>query len=323
MQHTQPPSGLPILPLASSHGGPAPHGVAGRAQGVIANLLARPLPPGLYLVATPIGHLGDITLRALATLAAADVIYCEDTRHSRILLAHYAITVPAKPYHEHNADATRPDILAALAAGRRIALISDAGTPLISDPGYKLVRAALDAGCGVTALPGPSAVLTALSVGGLPTDSFHFAGFLPPKSAARLTRLDELRGLPATLVLFEAPSRLEATLADLAERLGDRPIAVARELTKLHETVHRGTARELAQHFAAHPPRGEIVILVAPAVIAAPDDAAIRAHLEVALATMSVRDAADMVATALDVPRGRVYDLALSLKRTAQRPRTP
>jgi 16S rRNA (cytidine1402-2'-O)-methyltransferase len=283
--------------------------------------LARPLPPGLYVVSTPIGNLADMTVRALAVLAGADLIYCEDTRHSRHLTAHYGISTPLDAYHEHNGEHVRPRILAALAAGRRIALISDAGTPLISDPGYKLVREAAAAGHAVTAVPGASAVLTALAVGGLPTDAFVFAGFLPPKQVARRNRLQELAAMPATLVLFEAPGRLVDTLDDIAVVAGHRACVVARELTKLHEEFARGTPSELALKYRTEAPRGEIVILIAPpsATVAA-DDAAVRRHLSVALGEMSVRDAAQTVAEALSVPRGRVYDLALTLKRERETP---
>ena len=204
------------------------------------------LAPGLYVVSTPIGNLGDITLRAIAVLARADAVLCEDTRHSRTLLSHFGIGTPARPYHEHNAAKERPRVLADLAAGHRIALISDAGTPLVSDPGWKLVREAIDAGHRVEALPGASASLTALAVAGLPTDAFLFAGFLPPKSAGRRTRIAELAAVPATLVFFEAPSRVAETLADLAVVLGPRPAALARELTKLHEEVRRAPLDRLA-----------------------------------------------------------------------------
>jgi 16S rRNA (cytidine1402-2'-O)-methyltransferase len=282
--------------------------------------LAKPVAPGLHLVATPIGNLGDMTLRAIATLAAADVIYCEDTRHSRTLAAHFGLTAPLKPYHEHNGDAARPHILAALAGGQRIALISDAGTPLISDPGYKLVRAAIDAGHFVTALPGASAAITALTMSGLPTDCFLFAGFLPPKSAARITRLKELSQVPATLVFFEAPSRVADCVADIHTSLGNREVAVARELTKLHETVVLGPASDIASKLAEDSPRGEFVVMVAPPVGGVITDAMIDAHLATAMAETSTRDAALAVAEALSVPRGRVYDLALALKRKLGKP---
>jgi 16S rRNA (cytidine1402-2'-O)-methyltransferase len=191
--------------------------------------------------------LGDVTLRALAVLAQADILYCEDTRHSRILLAHYGIARPTRPYHEHNAARERPHVLAQLAAGQSVALISDAGTPLICDPGFKLVRAAAEAGFPVTAIPGPSAPLAALVSAGLATDAFFFAGFLPSRCNARRTRLQELKSVPASLVFFEAPSRLADSLADLAAVLGEREGAVARELTKMHEELRRGSLAELAQ----------------------------------------------------------------------------
>jgi 16S rRNA (cytidine1402-2'-O)-methyltransferase len=283
-------------------------------------VLAKPVAAGLHLVATPIGNLGDITLRAIATLAGCDVIYCEDTRHSRTLTTHFGLSAPLKPYHEHNGDAARPHILAALAQGQRVALISDAGTPLISDPGYKLVRAAVAAGHHVTALPGASAVVTALTVSGLPTDCFLFAGFLPPKSAARVARLQELAQVPATLVFFEAPSRVADCISDIHASLGNREVAVARELTKLHETVVLGPASDIAAKLADSEPRGEFVVLVAPPVAGVITDAMIEAHLVTAMAETSTRDAAQAVAEALAVPRGRVYDLALALKRTAGKP---
>src|SRR6476660_1550279 len=197
------------------------------------------LAGGLYLVATPIGNLGDVTLRALETLAGADLIACEDTRVTRRLTGRYGIATPLTPYHEHNAAEARPKLLARLADGQAVALVSDAGTPLISDPGYKLVRAACEAGHAVTALPGASAVLTALSVAGLPTDHFFFEGFLPPRQGARQKRIAALANVPATLVLFESGPRIAAALADLAATLGTRAAAICRELTKLHEEVKR------------------------------------------------------------------------------------
>lgn len=277
-------------------------------------LLASSLAPGLHLVATPIGNLSDITLRALATLAGADVIYCEDTRHSRTLLAHYAINRPLRPYHEHNADEQRPRILAELKSGRRIALISDAGTPLVSDPGYKLVRDAIADGLMVTATPGPSALMAGLSLAGLPTDTFLFAGFLPSRSAARQTRLTELAIVPATLIVYEAPSRVAETLADMAAVLGNRTAAVARELTKLHEDVERDSLEQLARRFAATPRKGEFVIVVSPPGAVQATDDAISSALAEALLQMSLRDAAKAVAERLSVSRSRVYDLGLKLK---------
>ena len=276
------------------------------------------LAPGLYVVSTPIGNLGDITLRAIAVLARADAVLCEDTRHSRTLLSHYGIGTPARPYHEHNAAKERPRVLADLAAGQRIALISDAGTPLVSDPGWKLVREAIDAGHRVEALPGASATLSALAVAGLPTDAFLFAGFLPPKTAARRTRIAELAAVPATLVFFEAPSRMSETLADLAAVLGPRPAALARELTKLHEEVRRAPLDRLAADLAGETLKGEAVILVGPPQQGEVSDDDIAARLAVALEQMSLRDAAKAVAEALSVPKSRVYDLGLRVRKDAQ-----
>jgi 16S rRNA (cytidine1402-2'-O)-methyltransferase len=268
-------------------------------------------PAGLYLVATPIGNLGDITLRALAVLARADAILCEDTRHSRTLLTHFAIRVPTRAYHEHNAEKERGRVLADLADGRRIALISDAGTPLVSDPGYKLVRACLEQGYRVEAIPGASAALTALIQAGLPTDAFFFAGFLPPKMAARHRRIAELKDVPGTLVFFEAPSRTAETLADLAEVLGNRPAAVARELTKLHEEVRRAPLRDLASEIGDQPLKGEIVILVGPPEAVDVTDTEIEAELARRLPSLSLRDAAKAIAEELGVSRSRVYELGL------------
>ena len=221
--------------------------------------------PGLYLVATPIGNLGDITLRALEVLAGVDVIACEDTRVTRKLTERYGIETPLTPYHEHNAAEARPKLLARLADGQAIALVSDAGTPLISDPGFKLVRAACEAGYWVTALPGPSSVLAALSVAGLPTDRFFFEGFLPAKQAARQKRVAELANIPSTLILFERGPRLAAMLADLATAFGKRAAAICRELTKLHEEVRRGDLEKLSRDYAAGAElRGEFVVVVAP-----------------------------------------------------------
>lgn len=288
----------------------APPAVAERAAADLVRLLARDLGPGLHVVATPIGNLGDITLRALATLAAADIVYCEDTRHSRTLVAHFAITTKLRPYHEFNAEAERPRILARLAAGDRIALISDAGTPLISDPGYKLVRDVIDAGHPVFTLPGPCAAIGALSIAGLPTDCFCFVGFLPTRSGQRQTRLRQLASIPATLVVYEAPIRVAASLADMALTLGDRPAVIAREITKLHEELIRGTLAELAHRFAGSELRGELAILVGPPVAAEVSDADIERALAVALQTGSRRDAILSVTHQLAVPRARVYNLA-------------
>jgi 16S rRNA (cytidine1402-2'-O)-methyltransferase len=292
--------------------------IGDRIAGEVRRHLEAELRPGLYVVSTPIGNLGDITLRALALLARADVVLCEDTRHSRTLLAHFAISTTTRPYHEHNAAKERPRVLAQLAEGKRIALISDAGTPLISDPGWKLVHEVLDAGHRVEALPGASAALTALAIGGLPTDAFLFAGFLPPKSGARRTRIAELASVPGTLVFFEAPSRVAETFQDLAAVLGPRPAALARELTKLHEEVVRGTLGDLATALEDKTVKGEIVILVGPPQQGDVSDEAIAARLVEALADMSLRDAAKAVADALGVPKTRVYDLGLQLRKEEQ-----
>jgi len=269
---------------------------------------------GLYLVATPIGNLGDITLRALEVLAGCDVIACEDTRVSRKLTERYGIATPLTPYHEHNAAEARPKILARLARGEAVALVSDAGTPLISDPGYKLVRAAQDAGFAITAIPGASSVLTALNVAGLPTDRFFFEGFLPAKQVARQKRIAALANIPATLVLFESGPRLAATLADLAEGLGPRAAAICRELTKLHEEVRRGDLPTLARDYAqGGETRGEIVIVVAPPEEAETQGADVDDMLRLALARVSLKDAVGEVALASGRPRREVYRRALEL----------
>jgi 16S rRNA (cytidine1402-2'-O)-methyltransferase len=255
------------------------------------------LPPGLYIVATPIGNLGDITLRALATLAGADVIACEDTRVTHKLLDRYGIETALTPYHDHNAAEARPKILARLAQGGAVALVSDAGTPLVSDPGFKLVRAVQEAGFPVTALPGASSTLAALTVAGLPTDRFFFEGFLPPKQAGRRTRIAELARMPATLVLFETGPRLAAALSDLSAGLGAREAAICRELTKLHEEVRRGDLATLARDYANTEPKGEIVIVVAPPPEQEqPKPAELDDLLRRALTRVSVKDAVSEVA---------------------------
>jgi 16S rRNA (cytidine1402-2'-O)-methyltransferase len=275
---------------------------------------------GLYVVATPIGNLGDITLRALATLAGADLIACEDTRVTRKLLDRYGITTPLTAYHDHNAMQARPALLRRLADGASIALVSDAGTPLVSDPGYKLVCAAQDAGHAVTALPGASALLTALAVAGLPTDQFLFAGFLPPKQAARRTRIAELAPIPATIVLFETGPRLAATLADLATGLGPRDAAVCRELTKLHEEIRRGDLDTLAQGAGTSELRGEIVLVIGPpAASAQPSAADAEAMLREALARSSLKDAVAEIAEATGAPRRQLYQRALELTKQSSK----
>lgn len=272
--------------------------------------------PGLHLVATPIGNLRDISIRALETLAGADVIACEDSRVTRKLLDHYGIATPLTPYHEHNAASARPKLLERLAAGESVALVSDAGTPLISDPGYKLVRAAREFGHPVTAIPGPSSVLAALSGAALPTDRFFFEGFLPAKASQRQARIAELARIPATLVLFESGTRLAESLAALAAGLGDREAAVCRELTKLHEEFRRGTLSALAQDYACGAEaRGEIVIVIAPPERreALPDAAELDAMIEAALTRHSVKDAAGEIADVTGLPRREIYQRALHL----------
>jgi len=273
-------------------------------------------PAGLYLVATPIGNMGDITLRALDLLRSADAIACEDSRVTTKLLQRYDIRARLIAYHDHNGEAARPDILRRLAGGQVVALVSDAGTPLISDPGYKLVRAVVEAGHRVTALPGPSSVLAALSLAGLPTDRFLFAGFLPPRSEARRKALGELKTVPATLVFLEGVSRLPEALADMADMLGaGRGAAVARELTKMFETVRRGTLAELAALYAAEgPPKGEVVVVVGPPADEAMAEGDLDAALTAAMAHSSLREAANAVAAATGLPRRQVYARALALK---------
>ena len=281
---------------------------------------AAPLNAGLYIVATPIGNLADVTLRALAILGGADLILAEDTRVSRKLLTRYGIETQISPYHEHNAAEARPRALRRIADGQALALISDAGTPLISDPGYRLVAEAVAQGSAVTAAPGPSAALAALCLAALPTDRFFFEGFLPPRQAARRERINALAAVPGTLILYEAPGRLAETLADLALELGPRPAAVARELTKLHEEVRRGALDRLAGEYAREEaPRGEIVIVVGAAEARPPvaDDALDREIAEL-LVKLSVKDAAAAVAAKHGLPRRQVYARALALAGAAR-----
>ena len=273
---------------------------------------APPLPAALHLVATPIGNLRDVTLRALEVMAAADVLAAEDTRHSRRLLDRYAIRRPMISYHEHNEAAATERLIAELDGGRSVALISDAGTPLVSDPGFRIVAAARKAGHPVVPIPGPSAPLAALVASGLAGEAFTFASFLPPKESARRSRLEDLRAVPGTLVLFEAPHRLAASLADMAHVLGERHSVVARELTKTHEEVRAGTLDELASHYAAEAPRGEIVVCVAPGTKAetADPETVLRDLLE----TMPVSRAASEAVKLTGRPKRELYALALQLK---------
>jgi len=273
------------------------------------------LRPGLYIVSTPIGNMDDISLRALDTLAGVDRIACEDTRHTGKLLERHGINARLLPYHEHNAEHMRPAIMARLTHGETMALVSDAGTPLISDPGYKLVRKVIASGIYVTALPGPSAALMALTLSGLPSDRFMYAGFLPPKSGARRKALGELAAINATLIIFESPRRLAASLADMTEMLGARDIAVAREMTKLHEEVVRGDLADLAAHYAdISAPKGEIVIVVGPPA-APPEltDEFLDARLTELLQSASVRDAASQLAAESGLARRDLYTRALLL----------
>ncbi|WP_027172090.1 16S rRNA (cytidine(1402)-2'-O)-methyltransferase [Methylobacterium sp. 10] len=281
---------------------------------------AQPLDPGLHVVATPIGNLKDVSFRALATLAAADTVLAEDTRVTRTLLMHYGITTPLVAYHEHSNAAVRERMIARMQNGEALALVSDAGTPLVSDPGFKLVQAAIEAGIEVTPIPGPSAVMTAIVAAGLPTDRFFFEGFLPQKSGARRNRLAALGQIPGTLVLFESPHRLPEMLVDAAAILGgSRPAAVARELTKLYETIRRGTLATLAETFTEEgAPKGEVVVVIGTNPDEPPEEeieAGLDAAIEAALSRHSIKDAAALVADATGLPRRVVYARALVLAR--------
>lgn len=294
---------------------PRPRSYALAGQTLEAPVLAG----GLYVVATPIGNLGDITLRALETLAAADVVACEDTRVTRKLTERYHIASALTPYHDHNAAAVRPGILRRLAAGQAVALVSDAGTPLVSDPGYKLVRAAQAEGHRVTAVPGASSVLAAVTVAGLPTDRFLFVGFLPNKASAREARLAEIATSAVTVVLFESGSRIAETLAMLANRLGAREAVICRELTKLHEEVRCGNIVGLAEHYQRDGEvRGEFVLVIGPATEATPDAEDIDVLLQRALASTSVKEAVAAIADLTGQPRRHIYQRALALKSHAR-----
>ncbi len=305
----------------------ARRGVTGDADGAGAGFVidgagfsAPALAPGLYIVATPIGNLADITVRALQVLSAADVIACEDTRHTARLLGHYSIATPRVSYHEHNAARRRPELLSRLADGGRVALVSDAGTPLVSDPGYRLVSEAVAAGHAVVPIPGASAMLAALVAAGLPTDAFYFAGFLPPKSAQRARRIAALKDIPGTLVIYESAPRIAACLKALAEGLGDRPAAIARELTKRFETVTHGSLSELSRQIAeAGPPKGEIVVLVAPPQCEeTPDIADLDERLGALIAELGVSRAAQQLARQTGLARKALYERALTLKQDGE-----
>jgi 16S rRNA (cytidine1402-2'-O)-methyltransferase len=278
---------------------------------------AEKLVAGLYITATPIGHLGDVTLRALATMAAADILLCEDTRTTGKLLERYAIRTKLLPYHEHNAARVRPAILRDLAEGKSIALVSDAGMPLVSDPGYRLVADCVEQNIPVTAVPGASAVLTALALSGLPTDRFSFLGFLPSKSGERKKLFAEFSGVKSTLIVFESPHRIVDALADLAGTLGNRRVAVSRELTKLHEEVLRGTAAEVQATLAARPAvKGEITVVIAP-----PEDGpaevseeTLEAAIDKALQSMPAARAAADIAKRFDLAKKDIYARILGRK---------
>lgn len=283
------------------------------------NLPAPRPEPGLYLVATPIGNLSDITIRALETIAGADVLACEDTRVTAKLLQRFAISRRPVSYHEHNEAASGEALLAELLAGRSVALVSDAGTPLVSDPGFRLVERAIEAGISVIPIPGASAPVAALLASGLPSDAFFFAGFLPSKEVARAKRLEELVRVPGTLLFFESPNRIAASLAEMASVLGDRPAAVCRELTKLHETIYRGSLPQLAEHFAGEENvRGEIVVCVgppAPAEDAGEED--VDTILTGLLAEMKPSQAAAEAVRLTGRPKRELYARALELKGSA------
>ena len=283
--------------------------------------VAPALAAGLHIVATPIGNLRDMTLRGLEILAAADLIACEDTRITRKLLGRYGICTPVTPYHDHNAAAVRPRLIRRLAEGAAIALVSDAGTPLVSDPGFKLVRAAQEAGLAVTTAPGPCAALAALTVSGIPADHFFFEGFLPAKSAQRRARIAALKDIPATLVLFETGPRITAALADLAGALGRRIATVCRELTKLHEEMRRGELAILADQYAGGAEtRGEFVIVIAPPADEGQSEPAdLDTLLRGALDRLSVKDAVAEVAAVAGRPRRELYQRALALAKERQR----
>jgi 16S rRNA (cytidine1402-2'-O)-methyltransferase len=275
-----------------------------------------PIAPGLHVVATPIGNLSDVSLRALSTLSAADLVLAEDTRVTRKLLDYYGIMAELLAYHDHNAASVRPRVLARLAEGAAVALVSDAGTPLVSDPGFKLVEAVLKAGHRVFPVPGASAALAALVVAGLPTDRFFFEGFLPEKAGQRRARTAELAAVPATLILYETGPRLAASLADLSAGLGSRMAAVCREMTKAFEEVRRGSLAELAAHYQkVGAPKGEIVIVISPLSRDAQTimDTDIDRRLEEKLRHGSLKEAVAHVTAETGLPRKRVYARALVL----------
>jgi 16S rRNA (cytidine1402-2'-O)-methyltransferase len=274
------------------------------------------MEPGLYLVATPIGNARDLSQRAIDVLRAADVVACEDSRVSGRLFAMHNIDARLTTYHDHNAGARRPQLIKRMKDGESVALVSDAGTPAIADPGYKLVRAAIEAGLTVTAVPGANAALTALILSGLPTDRFLFEGYLPPRSNARRKVLAQLAAIPATLIFQESNKRLAASPVDMADVLGDRDAAVGRELTKMYEEMRRSSLAGLAAAYAAEgAPKGEIVVVVAgPGAAPEIDAAALDQMIIDALVDLSVRDAAEKIAAETGLPRKQIYSRALALK---------
>ncbi len=277
---------------------------------------AQPLPGGLYLVATPLGNLSDISLRALSVIAAVDTVLCEDTRVSSRLLQRYGIEARLRPYHDHNAASVRPFVLETLSAGAAIALISDAGMPMVNDPGYKLVRDCIQQGISVDVIPGPTAPVTALALSGLPTDRFMFAGFLPAKAAARIEALNGLAIVQSTIVVFESTARIEATLAGIEQVMPARQVAVAREMTKLHQEVLRGTASEIRAGLAHRPPlKGEITIVIdAPCQQQAISDDELQQQLVKLLKDHPASKAATILAKQTGRPKSQIYDLAVGLK---------
>lgn len=272
------------------------------------------LKPGLYLVATPIGNLRDITFRALDTLSSVDLIICEDTRITGKLLRAYGFKKPMQVYNDHSSDHQRESIIKAVQSGQAIAVLSDAGTPMVSDPGYKLVRLAIENDQFVTSIPGPSAALSGIQLSGLPTNQFSFMGFMPPKSGARISALGVWADTPGSLIIYETGPRLEDSLKDMAQVFGNREAAVTRELTKLYEEVRRGTLEELSVYYKENgAPKGEIVVVIAPKGEVEVSGESLEKQIQKALETMSVRDAAEMVAKATGKPKRAIYTLALKL----------
>lgn len=277
------------------------------------------LVAGLHLVATPLGNLADVSLRSLAVLAAADIVLCEDTRITSRLMQRYSIATRLKPYHDHNAASVRPMLVEKLAAGAAIALVSDAGMPMVSDPGYKLVRDCVEQAIAVDVVPGPTAPVTALALSGLPSDRFLFAGFLSARSGARIRQLRDLSAIPATLLVFESAARIASSLKDIADIMGDRPMAVAREMTKLHQEVLRGDARSIIGQLSNRPAlKGEITMVIGP-----PDDVQkmseddVSSRLSDLLRDHPVSKAATILAKETGRPRASLYDLAVSMKNAA------